>query len=183
MEIDAIFTLVPGSLYSVQFAGEPEHEFSKLFRSWTNAAFLDVFFAMHYEDLLAYWEYMSIEDATRITRGDAISLEKAILAVAYAGLKGNPDNLSTLFKPLYPKTYSTETLEKSKARGFRRNSWLRVYAVRIDVNRFVISGGAIKLSRTMNEREHLLLELRKLEAVREYLKEDQKNEFGFFELF
>jgi hypothetical protein len=51
------------------------------------------------------------------------------------------------------------------------------------VNLFVVTGGAIKLTRTMNEREHLNRELRKMEDVCRFLKEDQKDDFGFFELF
>lgn len=183
MKISGIFEVVPESLFSVQFAGEPHHEFAKLFRLWNNAVFLDEFFETHYDDLLAFWEYMSAEDATQITREDAPVLERTILSIAERGVKGSVENLSTLFRPLHRGGSGVGNLEKSKARGVRRNSWLRVYAVRMDVNKFVISGGAIKLSRTMAERDHLLLELKKLEIVCDYLKEDQKNEFGFFELF
>jgi len=50
-------------------------------------------------------------------------------------------------------------------------SWLRLYAIRIDANVFVISGGAIKLTPNMNERDHLLKELSKLEITKSFLKE------------
>ncbi len=183
MEIDGIFTLVPDSLYSVQFAGEMQHELSRIFRLWNDMGYLESFFNAHYADLLAFWENMSVEDAAELTRDEAHDLEKKILAVAHAGVWGSVDNLSSMFRPLHAGTTTVENLEKSKVRGSRRRSWLRVYAVRMDVNKFVISGGAIKLTRTMNEREHLAQELIKLERVCQFLKEDQKNEFGLFELF
>lgn len=183
MKIDAIFTLIPGSLYSVKFAGEPDHEFAKLFRLWNDTVFLELFFEAHYDDLLAYWEYMSVEDAIAITMDEGIILEEEILEVAKAGGEGGFNNLSSMFKPLHSGTSNIDCLEKSKARGFRRRSWLRVYGVRLDVNKYVISGGAIKLTRTMNEKEHMVQELRKLEEVCQFLKADQRSEFGLFELF
>lgn len=183
MKINGIFTLVPGSLYSAQFAGESDHAFVNVFKLWRDAAYLDAFFAEHDEDLLSFWEYMSIQEAIDITEREAARLESQILACARKGAHGGLDNLSAMFIPLHARPMSGGDLEKCKARGFRRQSWLRIYAVRIDVNMFVVSGGAIKLTRTMHERAHLFQELVKLEKVCQFLREDQKNEFGLFELF
>lgn len=182
MKINGIFEIVPGSLYAVQFAGEPDHEFSKIFRLWRDMTYLESFFEAHYEDLLRFWEYMSIEEAVKITKVEAYRLNSTLLSAAEAGLRGDAANLSALFKPLHPAAWRLDDFEKSKARGFRKRSWLRIYAIRLGVNRFVVSGGAIKLTRTMNEREHLNEELRKMEEVCRFLKGDQKDEFGLFEL-
>ena len=182
MKIIGIFEVVPDSLYSIQFDGESTHEFSKIFRLWSDAVYLESFFQAHYEDLLAFWEYMPIQEAVKITQVEAFRLDKSILAVARAGFLGSSDNLSTIFRPLSP-AWSLDSLEKSKAKGARKRSWLRVYAIRLGVNRFVVTGGAIKLTRTMNECEHLNKELIKLEDVCQLLREDQKDEFGLFELF
>jgi hypothetical protein len=43
--------------------------------------------------------------------------------------------------------------------------------VRLNYNFFVISGGAIKLTKTMNEREYLKDELRKLDVLVRFLRE------------
>ncbi|WP_353720468.1 hypothetical protein [Dyadobacter sp. 676] len=183
MEICGIFEIVPDSLYSVQFDGEPKHEFLKTFRLWSDRTYLESFFTKHYEDLLAFWEYMSVEEAVAVTIGEGALLEETILKIARAGMHGGYDNLSAIFKPLTPVATSLEHFEKSKARGFRRKSWLRVYAIRLGVNHFIVTGGVIKLTRTMNEREHLLNELNKMEDVCRFLKADQRDEFGLFELF
>lgn len=70
-------------------------------------------------------------------------------------------------------------LHKTKATGGFINSWLRIYAIRIDTNTYVITGGGIKLTKTMNDREHLINELEKLTKVKEWLEEngflDQKS--------
>ncbi len=55
-------------------------------------------------------------------------------------------------------------LGKEKARPeqqSRHASWLRLYAIKLEPGCYVITGGAIKLTRTMEEREHTLKELSK----------------------
>ena len=59
-------------------------------------------------------------------------------------------------------------LGKEKGKPHRR-SWLRLYAIKLNVGIYIITGGAIKLTRTMQEREHTLLELSKMEKVRNFL--------------
>jgi hypothetical protein len=63
-------------------------------------------------------------------------------------------------------------LEKEKAkiskRG-KRTSWLRLYAIKLSSGIFIITGGAIKLTATMQERAHTAIELIKIEQVRRFL--------------
>lgn len=63
-------------------------------------------------------------------------------------------------------------LQKEKARLKRRLkhvSWLRLYAIKLVSGIYIITGGAIKLTAKMQEREHTSVELVKLEKVRRYL--------------
>ena len=46
-----------------------------------------------------------------------------------------------------------------------------MYAIKLEPGCYVITGGAIKLTRTMQEREHTLKELKKMEQVRNLLIE------------
>lgn len=69
--------------------------------------------------------------------------------------------------------YPIPPYQRSKVYGSMRKSWLRVYAIRIEENLFIITGGAIKLTKTMNERPHLMAELDKMEAVKLWLIENQ----------
>lgn len=59
--------------------------------------------------------------------------------------------------------------EKVKGRYRTHVSWLRLYAIRLESGRYIITGGAIKLTATMREREHTLTELTRLNKVRDYL--------------
>ena len=65
-------------------------------------------------------------------------------------------------------------LGKEKAKPIRKerpSSWLRIYAIRLSEGVYVITGGAIKLTLKMEEREHTQLELVKMEKVRRFLLE------------
>ena len=63
--------------------------------------------------------------------------------------------------------------EQCKAYGIKiKDGWLRLYAIRIDHNTFVITGGGIKLVRTMQEDKLLEEELQKLKDTQQYLIEN-----------
>ena len=66
------------------------------------------------------------------------------------------------------------TLGKEKARlkkQMSHPSWLRLYAIKLEKGCYIITGGAIKLTKTMQKRAHTLSELRKMEQVRNVLLE------------
>ena len=85
----------------------------------------------------------------------------------------SPDaNLDNLFLPLDNNRTSELTLGKEKAKGKYYSghpSWLRLYALKLEPQSYLITGGAIKLTRTMQEREHTTKELRNMEKVRNFL--------------
>ena len=70
-------------------------------------------------------------------------------------------------KPLNNVELNVRELQKSKT----SKQWLRLYAIRISRQCYIITGSAIKLVKLMNEREHLKKELHKLERVKQYLIE------------
>ena len=84
-------------------------------------------------------------------------------------------NLDLIFRPLSNNRTIAEMLEKMKARGERTNrhdSWLRIYAIRLADDKYIITGGAIKLTATMQERPHTQAELDKIEKVRRFLLDE-----------
>ena len=88
----------------------------------------------------------------------------------------SPDaDLSRLFRPLDNNQTSDFMLQKEKARLKRtigHSSWLRLYAIKLTPGVYIITGGAIKLTATMQEREHTRKELVKMDKVRRYLLEE-----------
>lgn len=86
----------------------------------------------------------------------------------------SPDaDLDRLFRPLSNNQTSDRLLGKEKARLKERinnhASWLRIYALKLTSGIYIITGGAIKLTATMQERQHTLIELQKMEHVRNFL--------------
>jgi len=181
MKIIDTFAIVEDSLYSVQYESEELNEFAKCFELWNNPVYLREFFEKNIEDLnLPFWNGITVEDAIKKTREDAIALEDELIHIAEIGRTVRHETLSTLFEPLSKGII--EEFERDKVRGFVRPSWLRIYAIRIDANLYVISGGAIKLTKTMNTSKHLLLELKKLESTRNKLIDEDSDDLIYSEL-
>ncbi len=181
----AIESIVKDSLYAVKYTDEidefennefiedeePQDEFCRIFNNWQDPEYLDGFFNKHKKDLQSkFFNFISIEEAIKKTIDEAYEFQQEILSTAENGKKDFLQNLQTLFRPLHKSEefiYPIPNFQKSKAYGSRR-SWLRIYAIRIDKNVFFITGGAIKLTKTMNKK-HLKKELKKLEKVKQFL--------------
>lgn len=77
------------------------------------------------------------------------------------------------YQPLSNHEHYLYELQLSKASAKIRH-WhkpvLRLYGIRIDADSYVITGGAIKLTHRMEDRQHTKIELKKLERVRNWLK-------------
>ena len=168
--IFAIEIIVNNSLYSMKYDENEQDEFQRIFNEWNDIEFLESFFEENKNDLFSgFYENISITDAIFRTIEESERLEKSIKKIAEKGKQDNCENLQTLFKPLNNKDeYPVPLLQKNKTYGSNNKSWLRIYAIRLEPNLFVVTGGAIKLTKTMNEREHLIKELEKIEQVKKY---------------
>lgn len=155
-----------GRLWAVRYQGDNENALQKVMGQWNDAEWLADFFTQNFDDLVSYFKITKLDEAVYDTMEDSDELECLILDIS-------PDaNLDELFRPLENGRTSEMMLSKEKARLHNRPrhaSWLRLYAIKLNPGIYVISGGAIKLTRTMQEREHTLIELEKLEKVRQYL--------------
>lgn len=154
-------------LWAVKEPDKEYDELTALFEKWNDADFLLDFFMDNLEDLTKYFHIEKVSQAIQDTFDDADELEELILEFPYT------EDLDSLFKPLdITDTRSTE-LTRQKARNWNRDrhaSWLRVYAIRLEPNVYVVTGGTIKLTHLMQDREHTILELQKLNKCKAYLK-------------
>lgn len=172
MKIVNIFAIINESLLAVQFEGKSSDEFAMLFNNWQDIEYLEQFFEDNISDLKSgFYGNITVEEAVFRTIDEASKMETYIKRVAKRGKSDPASTLNNLvFTPLHKNDYSIKHVQ-SKAYGGKKKSWLRLYAIRIAPNLYVVSGGAIKLTKTLNDRSHLILELRKLEVTKEYLKE------------
>ena len=153
-------------LWAVRNMEKPKNELALLFDSWNDIGFLMDFFMENLDDLKQFFHIQRISDAIDDTMDDAEELQRLILDIPYT------ENLDELFTPLGSADLTIRELTREKARNWDRighASWLRVYAIRLEKNVFVVTGGAIKLTRSMQERPHTQEQLDKLNSCRQYL--------------
>lgn len=153
-------------LWAVRYEGEEYNCFDLLFSSWYDMGWLISFFKENIADLTSFFRITDVYEAVMETIDEANRLECLMLDIS-------PDaNLDLLFKHLENSRFTEMTLGKEKAYGdgsSRHPSWLRIYAIKIEPGVYLITGGAIKLTHEMKERNNTLTELAKMELVRNYL--------------
>ena len=124
------------------------------------------FFKANLEDLTSYFKITDVNQAIYDTIDDSERLQCLIMDISPEA------DLDKLFRPLDNSRTSEMILGKEKARLHntpKHASWLRIYAIKLEPGIYVITGGAIKLTRTMQEREHTLVELARMEKVRRFM--------------
>ena len=154
-------------LWAVQAQDKEVDELTILFRNWTNGEYLLDFFMENLKDLKKYFHIKRLDEAVNDTFEDAEALQELVLDLPYT------EHLDQIFKPLAITDNRAAELSREKARNWNRErhaSWLRIYAIRLEPNVYIVTGGAIKLTRTMQEREHTAIELRKLNRRKNFLQ-------------
>ena len=158
-----------GQLWAAKYEGESENALYSLFEQWSDIEFLRDFFKRNINDLVSYFKITDIHTAVFDTVEDNDRLQCLIMDIS-------PDSdLDKIFRPLENYRTSDVVLGMEKARLQRREShpsWLRIYAIKLTTGIYIVTGGAIKLTATMQEREHTLKELHQMEKVRRFLLEE-----------
>jgi hypothetical protein len=164
MKIVPIFA---DKLFAFHYKGEAVNEFDRLMDLWTDIAFL-----------IDYLKENNITNVKKIVKDilqDAEQIQDFL-----DNISQNKEPYGFYFEPL-------QNSERNKLLAFQkgkiRENILRYYAIKLDENCFVITGGAIKMSQTMQEHPDTTNELKKLEKARAYLKQNGVfDEDSFFEL-
>lgn len=186
MKIDAIFAIIKERLLSVKFNNKNVDEFTSLWQDWSDVEYLRLFFKENQKYLSnGIWGNLTVNEAVEITLNDAEILETYLLEIVESSKTDSEKKLQIIFKPLNDNETCIPLHQKSKLKGRSRNSWLRIYAIRIDENLYVITGGGIKLTHKMEDSEHLKKELLKLELTKNYLYEKgilNKDDYEYLEI-
>lgn len=156
-----IIRIFADRLFSFQYADETDNELSRLLTNWSDASYLYQFVTQHKADLPKY-----VEIPTLINQlVDNANTIDDILCEISTNLNRK---LEEFFRPLDNQEYYFVELSKQKG----RKNYLRLYAIRIDENCFVITGGAIKFHHLNKDRPHTQKEMEKIERCRDFLKEN-----------
>lgn len=163
MRIHCIFEEIKDVLYAVAYTDTESNILDTLQENWSDTQWLESFFEQNKEDLQSeFYGIISIEQAIERTIDEADDLFLRLT-------ESDGSQLPDLFIPLDDKEYQTKDFQKQKLKGTKHKSWLRIYAVQF-YDEYVITGGTIKLTHKMSDREHTKLELQKLRMVRDALK-------------
>jgi hypothetical protein len=164
MKIVRIFA---DQLFAFQYEGEVDNEYDRLMDLWTDIAFL--------KDYAKENKITSVKEFVNTILQNAEQIQDFL-----ENINQNREPYGFYFEPL-------QSSERNKILAFQKGkikeNILRYYAIKLDNNCFVITGGAIKMSQKMQEHPDTDNELKKLEKARAYLKENGVfDEDSFFEL-
>lgn len=167
MHIEPIFKPY---LYSFRYENTDDNEYSRIFDCWSDVEYVRNFVREHKDD-----SPRNTNRAINRIMDEADDLQDSI----YYACKENSLNLNGIFTPLRDQEFGKVVLSKQK--GKRSN--LRIYAIKIDDHCFVITGGAIKTSQTMQEKSHTEQEFYKINRCRDFLKDmGVFNDDSFYEM-
>lgn len=171
-----IIDIYPPYLYAVQYDGESRNEFHRLFHEWNDKEFLLSFFREHI-DFLDKDIWVDLENnpekAAFSVAFDANRLEHFLEELADNAGKGIEPDFDNYFQPLDGKyLYS---MEKIPVKGYGKNNhtFIRLYAIKIEQNCYLIVYGGLKLAKTIQEspvlKDHVFA---KIDWVLQYLKRE-----------
>lgn len=168
MEIEEIF---PPYIYSVRYAEYADNEFDRLLDMWNDTSEITCFLNDNIQLVTgAFWR-TTPENMARQILDEAEELEDLFdeyRANADANAKPDFDNLFRYLEGKYK--YETKHFPM-KSYGPQRPSLIRLYAIKMGPNCYLITGGGIKLADTIQNspdlKDHVL---QNIDRVRDYLK-------------
>lgn len=146
-------------LFAFHYDGEADNAYSSILSLWDDIEYLYSFLKENVQDWPKGYDMEKLMDKII---NDANLIDDTL----YEIIRQPNKKLDHFFKTLDNNEYQFKILSLQKG----RQSYLRLYAIRIDEDTFVITGGAIKFHHLMQDREHTKNELEKLNNAKYYLK-------------
>lgn len=174
-----IITIYPHYIYSIQYEDKDENEFDRLLSLWNDVDYITQFLVdnQRYLSLPIWQQTPEPEDAARQILSEAVNLEELFDDLYHNVLNGQKPDFDDHFLFLEGKYKYSLQWPPMKSYGTYRPSLLRMYAIKMKENLYLITGGGIKLADTIQNspdlKEHVL---QNIEKVRLFLKEN-----GIFE--
>jgi hypothetical protein len=163
MRIHSIFEEINDLLYVIAYRRN-KSVLTILQDKWSDALWLHNFFEENKDDLHSgEWGSISVDKAVEQTLDDAQLLLYKLRHASHKDIK-------EMFETLHDEKFGVTDFQELKAKGFFiEKSWLRIYAI-LQNSKYYITGGAIKLTRAMQDRPHTLKELTTIKWVKRKLR-------------
>ncbi|MCC8118228.1 MAG: hypothetical protein LIP09_05700 [Bacteroidales bacterium] len=165
------------NVFSVIFDNQENDEFHEAFKLWRDLDYLSEYFARNFELLnTSFWKEAglsteNIDDALDWVTTDALNLRQLIYKLSLNSKNGILPDLDRYFEPLDGQYSFVTSLIPSKGYGVFRPSMIRLYAIKLDSNCYLVIHGGIKLTAIIADTPELNEVLfRKIDSVLEYFK-------------
>lgn len=158
MKIVRIFA---DQLFAFHYKKEADNELRRLLTLWNDIAYLFRFVTEHKADVP---NNVTIQTLINQLIDNANEIDDILNEIS----TDSDRNMEEFFKPLDNQEFRIVVLSKQKG----RKSYLRLYAIKIDTNCFIITGGAIKFHHLNKDRPHTQKEMNKLDNCRDFLKDN-----------
>lgn len=161
-------------IHSIVMSGSSINEYRKLFNLWYDPEYLLKYCKRYKSEIFGFFGTNNLEDFVENVYKEVELLEDVFLDFKENHLKFNNDILARIFMPLNNTQFQNVSLQLSKAKLvgniYHRKPVLRVYSIKLAAHSFIVTGGCIKLTKTINETEACKKELSKINMVKDYLK-------------
>lgn len=160
-------------VYAIRWEKDGVDEFERNLDLWSDPSYVIDYLEKNKNYLeTEFFKNESIDTLSKKVAREAVEIEDSMLRLAEAGFANSKEQLQVLFKPLKNNEYVLYVYQESKAviadHRFPKPI-LRFYAIRISPNTYVITGGAIKLTKEMDEHDDTRQELIKLGSAKVFL--------------
>lgn len=160
-------------IYSIKYDGQEENEFDRLFAEWSDIEYIMDFLEKNKSFLKAtvWYRTPEPESAVRQVLNETEALELLFDELAENTENGRQPDFDSHFHYLEGKYKFELNYQPMKSYSNGRPPLLRIYAIKMDKNTYLITGGGIKLSDTIQNspglKEHVLQDI---DRVRGWLK-------------
>lgn len=167
-----IIAIYPPYIYSVHYDDKDENEFDRLLDQWNDVCYLTKFMEDHKSFLKSdVWQRIQEpEDAVRQVLDEADALENLFEELNENAMDGRKPDFDSHFQ--YLDKYML-VQPPMKSYGTLRPSLLRMYAIKMKDNVYLITGGGIKLADTIQNspelKDHVFQDI---DRVKAFLKEN-----------
>ena len=156
------------TLFAFRYQGEVDNEYDRLMDNWTDVSFLR-----------SYAKKNKVENINQFVKDrlkDAEQIQDLLEEIT-----SNKEPLEYYFRTLFDNESGAKILSLQK--GKIEKNGIRLYAIKIDENCFIITGGAIKMSQTMQDHPDSNEELKKIHRAKSFLQENTiVDKDSFYEL-
>lgn len=141
-------------IYSIKYEGQEDNEFDRLFDAWSDMSYLENFMMTNkkYLDNPIWGVVYSPEKAAATVRDEANDLNDLLYELYKHSFYGEKPDFDSHFRFLDGKKYR-DVLEyiPMKSYGTYNPSFIRIYAIKLKNNQYIITGGGIKLADSIQD--------------------------------